>query len=195
MRTRSLTLAALLLYTTAAYAQDATIYYTTPTIQAGQPVQAAEPQIRTVPVYTPVPAETVVDGYSMPTPTPATDADNDYLAAPSVQVSQYDDSVRFVSGGIGGFEKSWFDTNAKDYDLKVTYADTTGHHLSGVNVTLAQGETPVLTVMTEGPYLLVEAKPGTYILTSTYQGITKTQKVTLGKGLARATVTYTDLDQ
>jgi len=188
-------LAALLMSSTA-FAQDATIYYTPPTVQAGQPVvPAAAPTIQAVPVYTPVPVAVpvMVDGYSAPAPTPATVDDADYLGAPSVQVSQYDQSVRFVSGGIGGYEKTWIEKQSKDYALKVTYADTTGHYLAGVNVTLtdAKGAT-LLTAITEGPYLLVKAKPGTYTLASTYMGVTKTTKVTLGKSLSRTSVTFTD---
>lgn len=177
-----------------ALAQDVDVYYTTPTIQSGQPVLVpVSPQVRTVPVYTPVPV--AVDGNSIPAPTPATAADEDYLGAPTVQTSQHDQSVTFVSGGIGSYEKNWFDQQSSSYALKVTYSDTTGHHLSGVDVTLAdtKGAT-VLSATTEGPFLLVNAKPGTYTLTSTYQGTTKSGKVTLGKGLQRTVVTFADLN-
>ncbi|PZP86441.1 MAG: hypothetical protein DI582_02940 [Azospirillum brasilense] len=176
-----------------AHAQDATIHYYTPVIQSGQPVPAAQPVIKPVPVYTPVP---VAAEAGAPAPvTPATIDDMDYLGAPQVQNSQYDADVQFVSGGIGAYEKEWFDSNAKDFNLKATYSDTTGHHLAGVNVTLVDksGET-VLSTTTEGPYLLVKAKPGTYTLNSTYQGTTQTKKLTLGKGTARTSMSFADLE-
>lgn len=171
-------------------AQDATIYYHTPTIAAGQPVVAAETEVRPVPVYTPV----LVDAATAPAPAVPTDADSDYLGAPSVQTSQHDAEVRFVSGGIGMYEKQWFESQQNAFDLKVTYADTTGHHLSGVTVTLADSKhTPVMTVITEGPYLLVKAKPGSYRLTSSYQGQEKVQNISLGKQLTRTSVTFADM--
>lgn len=176
------------LFSAPAMAQDMDVYYTTPTVQAGQPVVVpVTPTVRAVPVYTPVP----VVAHS--NTGPAAVDDTSYLGAPAIQTSQHDASVTFVSGGIGMVEKKWFDTQSKDYALKVTYSDTTGHHLAGVNVTLADSKgTTVLSAITEGPYLLVNAKPGTYTLTSAYEGATKTSKVTLGGGLKRTVVTFND---
>lgn len=188
---------AVLTLATGAFAQDATIYYSTPTIQSGQPVQAP-PIVEAVPVYTPVPV-VVPNPQNDPIYNPTTAAipttdDVDYLGTPQAQVSQYDQGVTFVSGGIGSFEKTWFDANGKDYKLKVTYADTTGHYLAGVNVTLAdKAGNPVVSTITDGPYLLVNAKPGSYKLTSEYQGITNTKTVTIGKGLSRTSVTFKDM--
>lgn len=199
----------------AAFAQDATIYYRTPTIESGQPVENPTPRvIEAVPVYTPVPVPVPVpvapptaataspydaeptsrEGYvPVPDAEPAMD-DSAYLGTPQIQISQHDSAVTFVTGGIGAFEKSWFDAHANDYKLKVTYSDATGHHLAGVNVQLTDKDGKVvMSAITDGPYLLVDAKPGSYTLMSSYQGASKSKKVTLGKGTTRATITFADM--
>ena len=173
-----------------AAAQDATIYYETPIIQSGQPVMNAPTMVKPVPVYTPVPVQAATPAYQG-------DYSNDtsYLSTPQVQTSAQNSGVSFVSGGIGGSEKTWFDSHAGEFGLKATYTDTTGHHLAGVNVTLTDASgAAVLKTMTEGPYLLVKAAPGTYSLTSDYEGQSKTQRVTVGKGLSRAVVTFNDIN-
>jgi len=170
-----------------AFAQDANIYYVTPTIQSGQPVTGGAAVVTTVPVQALPPQ--MEAGAPAPV-TPVTTADEDYLGAPQVQVSQYAQDVTFVSGGIGAYEKQWFTERAKDYKLKVTYTDATGHHLAGVNATLANNDGTVVSTVTDGPYLLVNAKPGTYTLTSSYQGEESSRKVTLGKSLSSAVVVF-----
>lgn len=193
MQTRFLaTLGSAMALAAPAFAQDSTIYYTTPVLQSGQPV-AAETVVRPVPVYTPVPVESVPAGNTATSSDaiPSNEAPSDYLGTPTKQTSQHDSAVSFVSGGIGSFEKSWFDQQQSGYKAKVTYADSTGHHLSGVTVTMTDhaGKT-VLSTITEGPYLLIDAKPGSYKLNSSYQGVSKTQTLKLGQGMQRATVVY-----
>lgn len=197
----SVALAAALIGSSAT-AQNATIYYSQPTIVSGQPVTNGTTLVEPVPVITPRPdSEPTIavepDGHTQYIPAPATtatEADASYLGVPQVQVSQHNDAISYVSGGIGSFEKKWFENATRDYSLKLTYADTTGHHLSGVDVTLAnsKGQT-VLTTVTEGPYLLVKAPAGTYSLTSRYEGQSKTQNVKLGSGTARTAISFTDL--
>lgn len=190
------------LLSTSALAQDATIYYETPTIRSGQPVENAVPVMQPVPVATPRPNSQPVlvdtpEGSSyIPAPaTPATAADSAYLGTPQVETSATDSSVTYVSGGIGQYEKQWFDSQKTGYNLKVSYNDTTGHNLAGVNVTLTDKEgNAVVNTTTDGPFLLVNAKPGTYTLTSEYQGTSQTRKVTLGKGLGRVGVTFKDIE-
>lgn len=176
-----------------ALAQDATIRYYTPTLQHGQPTTQA-PTL-TVPQTVPQPAPLEAQAGAPAPLTPAMASDMDYLGTPQVQTSQHDAEIQFVSGGIGAFEKEWFSTNAHAYDLKVTYADTTGHYLAGVQVTLADSKgNTLLTTATEGPFLLVKAKPGTYTLTSEYEGVSQRKTVRIvRKNQARTTVTFRDL--
>lgn len=191
IRTRNLlsgSAIAMLMSAGAAFAQDATIHYETPTIQHGQPVRDAAPIITNVPV----------EGYpaaleaGAPVPaTPATADDASYLGTPQVQVSGSDQNISYVSGGIGAYEKTWFTEHTKDFSLKVSYNSTTGQNLAGVNATLTdKSGAQVLSTTTDGPLLLVKAKPGAYTLTSTYEGQSKTNKVTLGKNTAYVGVTF-----
>ena len=176
-----------------ALAQDATIRYYTPTIEHGQPTPQAATVAVPKPVTEPVPLEAQA-GAAAPV-TPATPADLDYLGTPQLQTSERDANVQFVSGGIGAFEKEWFDANSPEFGLKATYADTNGHHLAGVQVTLADHTGQVLlNTVTEGPYLLVKAKPGSYSLTSVYEGVSQQKTVRIGgKTPARTTFTFKDL--
>lgn len=192
IRTRTLltgSAIAMLMNGGAAFAQDATIHYETPLIQHGQPVTSPQRMIVEERVQATSPLEA---GATNPV-TQATAADDAYLGTPVVQTSGADGSVSFVSGGTGASEKNWFKANASQFNLKVTYNDTTGHNLAGVNTTLtnSSGETVVSTT-TEGPFLLVKAKPGTYTLASTYEGVSQSKKVTLGKGTGYVAVTFAD---
>lgn len=192
IRTRTLltgSAIAMLMATGSAYAQDATIYYETPTIRSGQPVVDPVPVITPVKIHDSVAEEA---GATVP-PTEFTAEDADYLGTPVVQTSGSDSATTFVSGGIGAFEKKWFDTHSNDFNLRVSYNDTTGHNLAGVNAALIDKDgTSVLETTTNGPLLLVKTKPGTYTLTSSYEGVSQSKKVTIGKGTARAGVTFTD---
>lgn len=193
IRTRTLltgSAIAMLMSAGTAFAQDATIHYETPLIQSGQPVRDPVPVITKVPVAE-LPPE-IEAGATTPA-TPATLDDAAYLGIPTVQTSGADSSVSFVSGGTGASEKTWFNANTKSFSLKVSYNDTTGHNLAGVNASLTDSAgTQVLNTTTEGPFLLVKAKPGTYTLTSNYEGQSQSKKVTLGKGTAYVGVTFTD---
>ena len=179
---------AMLMNAGAAYAQDATIYYETPIIQHGQPVREA------VPVITKQPIASFPAGFEAGAPVPATQPtaeDASYLGQPQVQVSGADGSVSYVSGGIGAFEKEWFTSRANDFSLKVSYNDSTGHNLAGVNATLTDSSgAQVLNTTTDGPLLLVNAKPGRYKLTSSYEGQSKTNTFTLSKRTTRVGVTF-----
>lgn len=193
-RTRTLltgSAVAMLMATGTAFAQDATIHYETPLIKSGQPVRDPVPVYTPVPVYEPVPVEAQA-GAPVP-PTQFTSEDASYLGTPVVQTSGSNGETSFVSGGIGAFEKKWFDEHSNDFNLKASYNDSTGHNLAGVTATLTDSSgAEVLNTTTTGPFLLVKTKPGTYTLTSTYEGASQTKKVTVGKGLARTGVTFTD---
>lgn len=190
IRTRTLltgSAIAMLMSAGTAFAQDATITYETPLIKSGQPVTSPQRVIVREQVEETSPLEA-----GAPNPvTPALADDQAYLGTPVVQNSA--DGVSFVSGGTGASEKAWFRSNASKFNLKVTYNDTTGHNLAGVGVSLTDSSgATVLNTTTEGPFLLVNAKPGTYTLNSTYEGASQSKKVTLGKGTSNVGVSFTD---
>lgn len=100
-------------------------------------------------------------------------------------------NVAVLSGGVGMSDRAMIESQQHSYTLKIVYSGQGGAFLSGVNTTLADkaGNTVVSTV-TDGPILLMAPSAGTYTLTSTANGITKTQKVTAGSGLRTYQISF-----
>jgi hypothetical protein len=105
-------------------------------------------------------------------------------AAPPVEKTQGD--VRYVSGGIGLDESTQMKSMESQYSLALTFAEQANgkaDYLANIPVTItdAQGRT-VLSVNTDGPYLLVQLPPGSYSVTASHGGVPKTNHVTVGQG-------------
>ncbi len=83
-----------------------------------------------------------------------------------------------VSGGIGDAELEDISAIQKQYRLKLVFAETMGAYVAdvGVQVHDRRGNMLVNTV-SQGPILLINLTPGTYILSSTVPGETKTQRI------------------
>lgn len=110
-------------------------------------------------------------------------AEDQIYSDPEVQESQYVPGVYYVSGGIGEGGVEGFKAVERSYDLKLMFASTTGHYLAGVDVQIADAKgNPVVETTTDGPFLLVDIKPGRYRITATFEGATKTQSVSVGTG-------------
>ncbi len=119
------------------------------------------------------------------------DADSSYSNTPTAETGA--NGATYVSGGIGIHGKEQIEALAHDYRLKLTFATNTGHFLADVDVTITDkaGATIVQTT-TKGPILLVNLPAGTYTVTSSYEGVTKTQKAVVGAaGLKSYSITYT----
>uniref|UniRef100_UPI0039EF0E23 carboxypeptidase-like regulatory domain-containing protein n=1 Tax=Bordetella sputigena TaxID=1416810 RepID=UPI0039EF0E23 len=95
-------------------------------------------------------------------------------------------NIQYVSGGIGLDESTSMKAAEKDYSLSMVFAQ----HLDGQNayaadvpitITDSKGAI-VLQTTTSGPYLLVKLPPGTYKITSTYNGKAMTRQATVSKG-------------
>ncbi len=105
-------------------------------------------------------------------------------AAPPVEKTQGD--VRYVSGGIGLDESTEMKAMESQYSLSLIFAEQDNgkaDYLANIPVTItdAQGKT-VLSVNTDGPYLLVQLPPGSYAVTASHGGAPKTNRVTVGQG-------------
>lgn len=105
-------------------------------------------------------------------------------AAPPVEKTQGD--VRYVSGGIGLDESTQMKSMESQYSLALTFAEQVNgkaDYLANIPVTItdAQGKT-VLSVNTDGPYLLVQLPPGSYAVTASHGGAPKTNRVTVAQG-------------
>lgn len=71
--------------------------------------------------------------------------------------------VTFITGGIGEDEVRQFREAAAGYNLRMTFATTSGSYLSDVDVMIsdAAGHS-ILAVRTQGPFLFVKLPPGRY---------------------------------
>ena len=105
-------------------------------------------------------------------------------AAPPVEKSQGD--VRYVMGGIGLDESQEMKSMESQYSLAVTFAEQDNgkaDYLADIPVTIrnSSGQT-VLSVKSDGPYLLVKLPPGSYDITASHAGTPKTDHFTVGSG-------------
>lgn len=108
--------------------------------------------------------------------------DISYLSRPEPQTAP--SGITFISGGIGDWGQSDIKQLESTNNLKLMTAATGGAYLADVTVSItsSKGE-EVLNTVTEGPFLLANLKPGTYMVKASYEGQTQTQKITVGKGL------------
>jgi hypothetical protein len=83
----------------------------------------------------------------------------------------------YLFGGVSSNEREAMEERAKDYNLKLVFAEKSGPYLSGVSVALASvkgGE--ILAIATDGPWFYIQLPPGTYGIKATYKGETKQAK-------------------
>jgi hypothetical protein len=81
--------------------------------------------------------------------------------------------IRYVNGGFGLEERA---AMPRDYPLKLVFATEKGHLLSLVNVAIIDksGKKVFELAANDGPWLLVDLKPGRYSLEATHNGHPKT---------------------
>ncbi|MEK6815244.1 MAG: hypothetical protein AABY65_10950 [Nitrospirota bacterium] len=116
------------------------------------------------------------------------------LAAPmsgraeEVPVRTYE-GISYISGGATKDER---ETLKPNYPLKLVFAGTTGHLLSGVQVKIeSKGKKVFEAAADGGPWLFVSLKPGSYNVSATYRGVTKKAGVTVGaKGTKTVLLTW-----
>ncbi len=121
----------------------------------------------------------MVLGLASPLLAGATDA-----GAPLVQpVTQGD--ITFVSGGIGMDERQALDGVARDYNLKLVFAEKgSGAYMADVKLAIAnaKGRT-ILESVSNGPWFLVKLMPGRYKITAEAMGQSLAQHVRVGSRL------------
>jgi exopolysaccharide biosynthesis predicted pyruvyltransferase EpsI len=93
---------------------------------------------------------------------------------PGILIATAEKGVRYLTGGIGSSEREVMVNWGANYDLKLIFADSSGHFLSDVRVVI-QDRTAreILSVLTNGPWLYVELSPGTYRVRATFEGVTQ----------------------
>lgn len=88
--------------------------------------------------------------------------------------------IPYASGGVGADERAIMQSLASHYNLRLQFADRSGHFLGDVWVML-QGPT-LLQAMSDGPLFMANLPPGTYRLTVTASGVPQERTVTLRPG-------------
>jgi len=93
--------------------------------------------------------------------------------------------VQMISGGIGDAEMKNITAVQKQYSLKLIFTEADGEYLADIGVLIrdTKGNTVVDTT-SGGPILLMKLTPGSYTLSSSVTGETKTQHIKVhGTGL------------
>ena len=85
--------------------------------------------------------------------------------------------VTYVTGGIGEDEVHAFRDVAAKYNMRITLASKAGHYLSDVDVRITSGQSEVLAVRTEGPFLFVSLPAGRYQVSARDRHVTETKQV------------------
>jgi hypothetical protein len=99
---------------------------------------------------------------------------------------QQQGSVQFVTGGVGLDESNAMKAAEKDWSLSMVFAqrmDGQNVYTADVPVTITDSKgATVLQTTTNGPYLLVKLPPGTYKISSTYNGKELVRSATVSRG-------------
>jgi len=98
-----------------------------------------------------------------------------FLDQPGVQTSG---GISYLSGGVGEEERETLTQLGQAYNLKLIFADTTGHYLSevAVGITDERGH-QVLAAVSRGPWFFADLPAGRYHVLATTQGYTREQVV------------------
>jgi len=94
--------------------------------------------------------------------------------------------VSYVSGGVGTDSIDRLNSLARDFNLKLVFALTSGSYVSDVKVAIADanGRT-ILDTTSDGPWLLTRLPAGNYQVVATLSGNTVKRQVAVGAGKLR----------
>lgn len=81
------------------------------------------------------------------------------------------EGISFLSGGVGQREREILNEMGKGYSLKMVFSNKKGEYLSDVVVKiLDQNDRPILTTVSNGPWLFVDLPAGIYHLDASVRG-------------------------
>ena len=96
---------------------------------------------------------------------------------------QNQNGIAFMSGGVGMAERDALKASANQYNLKLTLAAKNGDYLSDTQVQISKsGGGEVLNATSDGPLFYAQLPAGSYKVSVTSGGSTKTQNVKVGSG-------------
>lgn len=104
-------------------------------------------------------------------------------------------NIAYMSGGVGTDERQQMQMKAKDYDLKLSFADRRGEFISDVTVIIDdQHGKELVNLTTAGPWLFVELPTGNYQLKATFAAHTEEIKdIHVSQGHLAARLLHWDL--
>jgi hypothetical protein len=96
----------------------------------------------------------------------------------------YNGSVPYLSGGVGLDEREALNQMGKDYNLKLSFAETAGNYISDVAVKIRDSSDRVaLDAVSGGPWFFSKLPPGRYTVVVRYNEKTQQTAVQVsGKG-------------
>jgi hypothetical protein len=99
--------------------------------------------------------------------------------------------IPFISGGVGLEEQEALAAKYKEYNLKLMFATKGGEYVADVKVEISdsRGE-KVLVAAADGPWVFTNLPAGKYIVTATYMGKEKRNKVNIAKGQKQITLVF-----
>lgn len=86
--------------------------------------------------------------------------------------------IAYVTGGVGQDESTAIRGMARDYSLRLLAAAKSGEYVADVRVAIHDsGGKDVLSVTTQGPYLLARLAPGNYRIDAEYGSARQSRQV------------------
>ena len=110
-------------------------------------------------------------------------------ALAQLPVAKTSDGITYISGGIGDDEEIQIRRVAKDFGLLLEFTEvergkTHGHWSSDVSVTVKMGAKALLTAQADGPLMVIQLKPGSYVVEAERAGVKLTRRVDVKTGAA-----------
>lgn len=98
--------------------------------------------------------------------------------------------INLACTGVGDEARS--DPRWPGFAVRIEFANAAAEYLSDVNVTVADASGKALFQVTcDSPWILADLEPGKYNVTGTYEGVTKSEKITAPKtGQARFVIRF-----
>jgi len=98
-------------------------------------------------------------------------------------------SISYLQGGIGEGELEAMALVQKDYSLHITHADSKGHYVGEVRLTVTDGRRQQLLDVTGGPVFYIKLPKGRYVIETTMYGEIKRKTVSIS-GTAPQTLRF-----
>jgi hypothetical protein len=97
-----------------------------------------------------------------------------HAAVDEIVAGKTANNVRYMSGGVGIDERHRMLMNARNYDLKLAFADRRGEFISDVKVVIDDRHgNELVNLTTAGPWMFVDLPTGNYRLKATFADHTK----------------------